>query len=586
MLKLIASAIAVFMLCLGCALGIVPAALQAQTLASPQPSPKPSSAERKILNPATIPPWLQTGRFRSTRWDGGPIEAEKGFLTGWAHYDEDDPLQMLQATRNWYNPRTIEFLKIAHINWAWVTWSNGFSPSTELEQAKVLTQYITLCHQNHIHVTAYISIGNMFWKDMFEHVPASIAWVKRDFTEAPLFYSRPNRYMADITNPAWIDLQKKRVEAAVKAGADALWIDNTFAYYRAEDVAHLIDEMYEVAAKTNPQFVIMSNYNEGIYTWQRLQNGVTTEDGKEPGYYTDKDKPYMVTNAGLLRYNYGVSEGWRPVSMEDGLRHNGDRMLNSMQPQKWQLAIAECAMYHASLEAYFEGRSLRDVYFGVPEAMEDLQAMGAYNSFLEHNEQYYTHPQSLARAAILSDTTDAVVSYLNQLAENNLNYDVLFNYQPPQRKRLRQYKVIVLPNTNPLSKSWCDMLAEWVNEDGGTLIVVQDASLFSPERASANQDFGLAALLGISKRKIPDSVEVRSRGKGSAVYMPALPSASELFSFIERYSKSSELITVEPREATLSNVAVPTRVSARGITPSQLQARTGKGNSHLRRNPR
>ncbi len=43
----------------------------------------------------------------------------------------------------------------------------------------------------------------------------------------------------------------------------------------------------------------------------------------------------------------------------------------------------------------------------VPEAMEDLQAMGAYNSSLEHNEQYYTHPQSLARAAILSDTTDA-----------------------------------------------------------------------------------------------------------------------------------------------------------------------------------
>ncbi len=121
----------------------------------------------------------------------------------------------------------------------------------------------------------------------------------------------------------------------------------------------------------------MSNYNQGIYTWQRLQNGVTTEDGNEPGYYTDKDKPYMVTNAGLLRYNYGVSEGWRPVSMEDGLRHNGDRMLNSMQPEKWQLAIAECAMYHASLEAYFEGRSLRDVYFGCPGGHGGLASHGS-----------------------------------------------------------------------------------------------------------------------------------------------------------------------------------------------------------------
>jgi hypothetical protein len=126
-------------------------------------------------------------------------------------------------------------------------------------------------------------------------------------------------------------------------------------------VAHLIDELYEVVGKVNPHFVTMSNYNQGMYTWQRQQNGVTTQDGREPGYYTDKAEPYLVTNAGLIRYNSGVIEGWRPVSVEDGLRHSGDRMLTLMLPQKWQLAIAECAMYHASLEVYFEGLFLRDV---------------------------------------------------------------------------------------------------------------------------------------------------------------------------------------------------------------------------------
>jgi hypothetical protein len=203
-------------------------ALQAQRPVSAQYPAEPSSAQRKILNPATVPAWLQIGKFRSARWDGGPIEAAKGSLSGWDHYKEDDPLQMLEATRDWYSPRTIDFLKVAHLNWAWVTWSNGFSPKTELEQTKILSEYISLCHQNHVRVAAYISIGNMFWKDMFEHLPASIAWVKRDYTGAPLFYSRPNRYMADITNPGWMDLQKKRVGDAVKAGADALWIDNTF----------------------------------------------------------------------------------------------------------------------------------------------------------------------------------------------------------------------------------------------------------------------------------------------------------------------------------------------------------------------
>jgi hypothetical protein len=555
MLKSSMSAIAVGSLWLSCTLGFIPSALHGQTAVRHEQAGRAATAERRMLDPANIPSWLETGKFRSARWDGGLIEAKKASLTGWAHYDENDPLQMLQATSDWYNPRTIEYLKIAHLNWAWVTWSNGFSPETELQQTKILSKYISLCHQNNIRVTAYISIGNMFWKDMFEHVPESIAWVKHDFTGAPLFYTRPNRYMADIGNPAWIALEKERVSAAARAGADALWIDNTFAYYRIQDVSRLIDALYDVASKINPQFVIMSNYNQGLYTWERLQNGVTTEDGEEPGYYTDKPEPYLVTNAGLLRYNFGVSEGWRPVSVEDGLLHSSNRMLTSMQSEKWQLAIAECAMYHASLEAYFEGRFLRDVYFNVPEAVEKLRAMGAYNRFLEQNEQYYTHPQSVARVAVLSDTTDAVVPYLNQLSENNLNYDVIFNYQLPREAPLKQYKVIVLPNTNPVSKGWCDVLAKWVRQEGGTLIVVQDASLFSTSSASGNQDFGLGALLGISKHKIPSSTVALSRGKGAVVYAPNLPPPGDMFSLIQRYSKPSELVEVEARQATLSNIA-------------------------------
>jgi hypothetical protein len=445
---------------------------------------------------------------------------------------------------------------MAHINWAWVTWSTGFSPSTELQQREVVGRYITLCHQSHIRVTAYISIGNMFWRDMFEHLPSSIAWTKVDFRGGPVSYmGHPTRYMADLTNPGWIELQRKRVEAAARAGADALWIDNTFSYYRPQDVTHLIDALYDTALKINPQFVIMSNLNQGIYTWARFQNGVTTEDGEEPGYYTDKQQPYLVTNAGLLRYNYGVGEGWRPVSVEDEGRHVGARLMNSMPPRKWQLAIAESAMYHTSLEIAPEGRFLRDIYFGVPEALEGLRAIGAYNSFLEQNEQYYTQPQSLSRIAILSDTTDAVVPYLNQIAKNNLNFDVVFNYQNPQEEHLKQYKVIVLPNTNPLNKSWCNALAKWVREDGGALIVIQDASLFSPGHISGSRDFGLGELLRISKREIPSSIEVRSRGKGSVVYLPTLPPTDEMCSLIQRYLKQTELVEVEPHAATLSNVA-------------------------------
>jgi hypothetical protein len=515
---------------------------------------RPQQASRPILNPANVPPWFQTGRFRSARWDGGPIEAEKGELTGWPNFTPDNPLHVLRATRDWYNPKTIRYLKMAHINWAWVTWSNGFSPATEERQWRLLRAYIKACHENNIRVSAYFSIGNMFWADMFEHIPESIAWVKRRPDGSPWFYSRPNRYMADVTNPGWMALQKERVTAAARAGADAFWIDNTFSYYGEQNVANFLDAIYAVVSKINPHIVIMSNYNRSIYTWGRIQNGVTTEDGQEPGYYADRSTPYLVTNAGLLRYNYAIGEGWRPVSVEDGGRHAGARETTLMAGQKWQLAIAECAMYHTSLEIFVEGLFLRDLYFHDAEALKQLRAIGEYNGFLEQNEKYYTEPKSLAEVAILSDATDSIVPALNKLSEQHLDYDVLFNYQQPREAVLDRYMVVVAPNTNPLSKAWEAALAQWVKEKGGTLIAIQDASLFGPGPAGADQDFGLGGLLQIKKRAIPRAMQVRRQGKGLAIYLPKPGTAAEMAALIRKHMKK-EVVEVEPRPTVFSNVA-------------------------------
>jgi hypothetical protein len=517
------------------------------------------SAPRPILDPSKVPAFFKAGRFRSARWDGGPIEAEKGRLSGWPNFTADDPRQVMQATRDWYNPRTIEFLKTAHINWAWVTWSVGFSLATEKEQWEIVRRYIELCHKNDIRVAAYFSIGNMFWKDMFEKMPESIAWVDRHKDGSPRYYSRPHRYMADISHPGWMNLQRQRVEAAARAGADAFWIDNTFGEYGEESVAEFLDDIYEVASKINPRVVIMSNYNRRILTWGRLQNGVTTEDGEEPGYFADRAGEPLVINAGLLRHAYAVGEGWRPVSVEFGGRHNDDatgttRMTTPMAPHRWQLAIAECAMYGVSFEPYFEGLFLRDLHFGEAKALEGLQAIGAYNAFLERQEDYFANPQSLAKVAILADATDAVLPFLDRLSRENLNYDVIFNYQRPDLSALNPYKVIVLPNTNPLSPEWGKALAEWV-EDGGTLIAIQDASMFAPGGAAPTHEMVLGPVLGISRHKLPAEIHRQSRGKGVAIYLPQLPTVSGLTRLIREQAGRSETVAVEPRQAILSNVA-------------------------------
>jgi hypothetical protein len=501
----------------------------------------------------SLPDWARTGRFRVTRWDGGPIEAEKGRLSGWPHFTLRDEKGVMAATRDWYNPRTVELLKTAHLNWAWVTWSVGFSHHTEKPQWEQVRRYIEECHRSGIKVTAYISVGNMFWKEMFQNEPASRGWVEMLPEGSPRFYRFPHRYMADITSREWLDYVRARVREAINAGADGFWVDNTFAYHGAHNVERFLAEVYEEASKAGRKIVIESNYNQSIYTWARFQNGVTTEDGQEPGYYPDDSEAMrLVTNAGLLRYQWGISASWRPVSAEYGRPHRGDRYTTPMEPRKWQLALAECAAFQASLEPAFEGMLLRDLYFGETKAQEKLKAIGHYNAFLEQYEEYSTDPQSAAKIAVLADTTDRLIPMLNQLSSLNLQYDVVFNYQEPVAERLKQYAVVLLPHTNPVSNRLSATLQQYAR-DGGSLVAIQDASMF-PMRDESRPDMGLAEALGISARQLPVERKTTSFGSGKTVYYPAPPDVSALAAELKQIAADSEILTVKAPPGVLFNV--------------------------------
>jgi len=422
-----------------------------------------------LTSPESLPAWARTGRFRPARWDGGLIEAEKGRLSGWPNYTEADERGVMAATRAWYNPRTVAFLKTAHINWAWVTWSVGFSHETEAAQRDAVRRYIAECHRQGIRVAAYFSVANMFWADMFERVPASRHWVELLPDGSPRFYKPPHRYMANIANPEWLAYTRERVRAAMEAGADSFWVDNTFQYHGAQNVQRFLNVVYEEAARFGRKIVLMSNYNRRVYTWARYQNGVTTEDGQEPGWYPEDPEPRrLATNAGLLRYHWGISEGWRPVSAEYGGRHRGDRFTDPMAPAKWQLSIAECAAFQAGFEPFFEGLFLRDLHNGVSAALEKLAAIGKYNAFLERHEEHYTDPRPAAPVAVLAGESDSLVPALNGMAARNVQYDVLFGYQEPALAALKRYRAIAAPEPGGFSPRMKETLARYARE-GGTV---------------------------------------------------------------------------------------------------------------------
>ena len=123
----------------------------------------------------SVPDWAKPGHLRFTRWDGGPMETAKAFLSGWPGLNPPNP-DLVNTMTNWYNLDTIPLLKKAHINLIWVTFSVGFSMESEETQQALVRRYIAECHRNGIHVLLYESIANMFWEDMFQSHPASSHW--------------------------------------------------------------------------------------------------------------------------------------------------------------------------------------------------------------------------------------------------------------------------------------------------------------------------------------------------------------------------------------------------------------------------
>jgi hypothetical protein len=69
------------------------------------------------------------------RWQGGPIEVRR--RAGAAPSE---------VTRDWHNPRTLDFLENTPINCLLVTWSAGAEAALEAEQRKLVTSYARAAH--------------------------------------------------------------------------------------------------------------------------------------------------------------------------------------------------------------------------------------------------------------------------------------------------------------------------------------------------------------------------------------------------------------------------------------------------------
>ena len=496
---------------------------------------------------ADVPQWAKVQNLRICFDYAGPSEVAKAIMSYWwrrANYS----LEYLHRRIREYDINKAEQMAQQGANAGCLVWSTGWSIENDRYHWDIVRKRIAEFHQRGMHVLVYISLTNCFWQEMFRTVPECESWRQVGPDGEPVPYGGigydgqlVTRYMMCVNNPHWREYQKRRIRAALEAGADGFFWDNNFSkchcdicqekfrqftaerlgracdipaplppepvsqrdlrsarevvfdwiplshpdyrvhlaknLFRYLSVLDILEELKAFAQSIKPD-VIWSNNGHLCQHIYDSANMPLSEDN-DPAHY-DAEKDLLRTNVGILRYLYEECGRATPV------------IVTSRDPEVFAFGCTSTSM--------------RDP---------------ATNAFLEANPALYEDAQSLARVGLLC----AEMNYINKRAgwfDNFVRNHILYDAIPLHRLEafdLSLYDVLVLRSILFLSDADCQRLRDFVAA-GGTLIATNASSLYDANWARRD-DYGLADVFGISANQPdkPRRVE-NSFGKGTSIFYP------------------------------------------------------------------
>jgi hypothetical protein len=455
-------------------IGLVAVSLLLCTAQSFEPAPKLYRAK-----PEDVPPWAEQGNFRFIRLDGGQVESWKAERTWWGKKFSAEEKDVLSHIYDRDFGQMLGLLKQAEFNWIWVTWSNGWSLKDEDENRENLKKVIARCHENGIHVSAYLSASNMFWKSAYRDDPETKKYGLWKHG-IPMFYAGPTktdlqiswkRRLADARKPGWRAYLLKKAELAVDAGVDAIVWDNMIGHN--DGLAQLLDDTQRMAERKaretgRPKVMVYANVHisPDRFGMNDINEVIWEEDGKDtPGVWGGK---WQVDNARKIKFLSGEKQLWQPLKYENDLYHCGPRERCVPSPAEQKLSIAEAYAFGAATSRNIEGRFLSALIKGEPEAREAWTAIAQYNHFLIEHQELYHQAAPAARIALVS------VEPRNTLADEFLKRSVFFETKVlahlDKGVPLEQFKVLVIPSDLPkLSREEKARLAAFA-AGGGVII--------------------------------------------------------------------------------------------------------------------
>ncbi|MGB8911223.1 MAG: endo alpha-1,4 polygalactosaminidase [Candidatus Sulfotelmatobacter sp.] len=445
-------------------IGLVAASLLLCTSQSFEPAPKLYRAK-----PEDVPPWAEQGNFRFIRIDGGQIESWKAKRTWWGSKFSAEEKDVLTHIYDRDFEQMLGLLKRAEFNWIWVTWSSGWSLKDEDENREKLKKVIARCHENGIHVSAYLSASNMFRNSAYRDDPETKNYGLR-MHGVPMFYAGPtktdlkiswDRRLADARKPGWRAYLLKKAELAVDAGVDAIMWDNMIGY--DDGLAHLLDDTQRMAERKaretgRPKVMVEANIHipPDRFAMNDMNEAIWEEDGKDtPGVWGGH---WQVGNARKIKFLSAEKQLWQPLKYENDLYHCGPRERCIPSPAEQKLSIAEAYTFGAATSRNIEGRFLSALIKNEPEARQAWTAIAQYNHFLVEHRELYHEAEPAARIALISAEPH------NSLADEFLRQSVFFETKVlahlDKGVPLARFKVLVMPADLPKlsaeQKAWLD----------------------------------------------------------------------------------------------------------------------------------
>jgi hypothetical protein len=444
--------------------------------------------------PENVPPWAEQGNFRFVRLDGGRMERWKAERTWWGKKFSAEEKDALTHIYDRDFEKMLRLLKQAEFNCIWVTWSSGWSVKDEEENRANLKKVIARCHENGIHVSAYMSASNMFRKSAYRDDPETKKyglWMHG----IPMFYAGPtkanlqiswDRRLADARDPGWRAYLLKKAELAVDSGVDAIMWDNMIGFNSG--LAQLLDDTQRMAERKaretgRPKVMVEANVHiaPDRFAMNDMNEAIWEEDGKDtPGVWNGH---WQVDNARKMKFLSAEKQNWQPLKYENDLYHCGPRERCIPSPAEQKLSIAEAYTFGAATSRNIEGRFLSALIRGEPAAEEAWTAIAQYNHFLVEHSELYHEVLPAARIALLS------AQPTNALADEFLKQSVFFETKVlahlDKGFPLDRFKVLVIPADLPKLNAEQKARLEAFTSGGGVTIRVAKSDPGIVARANA-----------------------------------------------------------------------------------------------------